>query len=43
VVADKKVREKDIDHKYDKWNNLRQERFQRENVKWDRLEAEETK
>ena len=42
-MFDRKAREADVDKKYQKLNNLRQERFQRENVKWDRLETEEVK
>ena len=38
AVADKQVREKYIDKNHSKWSNLRQERFHREQTRWDNME-----
>ncbi len=42
-MADRKIREGQVDKKYDKYNNLRQERLQREQTRWDKMEQYDKK
>ena len=43
AVADRRVREVNVDKKHTSLNNLRQERMQRDLHRWDHMEHEEKK